>query len=152
MSTALARLAARGHELPAVPAPAAAYVPFTRVGELIFTAGQLPTRNGTLAATGRLGAELDVLDGQRLAELAAVNLLAVANEALGALDAVRVVKLTVFVASTEAFTDQHLVANGASDLLGDVLGSAGVHARSAVGVSALPLHSPVEVEAVLTMA
>lgn len=132
-----------------MPAPAAAYRPWTRLGELVFTAGQVPIRGGQLEMAGRLGGGISVEDGQKLAALAALNVLAIANEAFGSLDAVRVVKLTVFVASTESFTDQHLVANGASELLSDVLGEAGHHARSAVGVPALPLNSPVEVEAVL---
>ena len=149
MTTALERLAALGLELPAVPPPAAAYVPWTRVGDLMFTAGQLPIRDGSLVTAGRIGDGVSVEEGKHLAALAGLNILAVANEAFGGLDGVRVVKLTVFVASTESFTEQHLVANGASELLSDVLGESGRHARSAVGVAALPLNSPVEVEAVL---
>ncbi|MDX1510426.1 MAG: RidA family protein [Nitriliruptorales bacterium] len=149
MSTALERLAARGLLLPPVPEPAAAYRPWTRAGDLVFTAGQLPTRDGALAATGLLGRDLATAEGQALAELAALNLLAVANAACDGLEDVRVVKLTVFVASAPSFTEQHLVANGASQLLADVLGERGRHARSAVGVPCLPLHAPVEVEAIL---
>lgn len=143
------RLAELGIELPTPPAPAAAYRPWTRAGGLIFTAGQLPVVDGELLATGKLGADVGTERGAELARAAAVNVLAVARAAAGSLDGLRLVKLTVFVASTPDFTWHHLVANGASMLLADVLGDAGEHARSAVGVAALPLGSPVEVEAVL---
>ncbi|MFU8840947.1 MAG: RidA family protein [Nitriliruptoraceae bacterium] len=149
MATPTQRLTDLGLSLPEVPTPAAAYQPYATSGELVLTAGQLPVRGGTLAVTGRLGAELTTEQGAAEARIAALNLLAVGAAAFGSLDAVRVVKLTVFVASTEAFQEHHLVANGASQLLGEVLGDAGVHARSAVGVAALPLGAPVEVEAVL---
>ena len=115
----------------------------------MFTSGQLPTVEGALPRTGRLGADLDTAEGAELARIAALNVLAVAAEAAGGLDAVRVVKVVVFVACTAAFTEQHLVANGASTLIDEVLGDAGVHARAAVGVAALPLGSPVEVEAIV---
>jgi enamine deaminase RidA (YjgF/YER057c/UK114 family) len=108
---------------------------------------------GALPRTGKLGADLATEEGAALAKRAALNVLAIAREAAeGDLDRVRVLKLTVFVACTPDFTEQHLVANGASDLIGEVLGDAGLHARSAVGVSALPLDSPVEVEAFLALA
>ena len=149
MSGASARLEQLGLTLPAVPTPAAAYQPWSRSGGLVFTSGQLPTVEGALPRTGRLGAELTTDEGAELARIAALNVLAVAAEAAGDLDAVRVVKLVVFVASTAAFTEQHLVANGASTLIGEVLGDAGVHARAAVGVASLPLGSPVEVEAII---
>ncbi len=142
-------LAELGIELPTPPAPAAAYVPFARSGALVLTAGQLPTVDGKLPATGKLGAEVDLATGQELARRCAINILAQAKAAAGDLAQVRVVKLTCFVASDPSFTEQHLVANGASELLGEVLGDAGVHARSAVGVSVLPLDAPVEVEAIL---
>lgn len=151
-STPTQRLAALGLTLPAVPAPAAAYQPSARAGALVFTAGQLPVVDGQLQATGLLGDGIDVDAGAGLARIAGLNVLAVAAAALGGLDEVRVVKVTVFVASAPGFTDQHLVANGASALLGEVLGDAGLHARSAVGVPALPLGSPVEVEAIITRA
>lgn len=144
------RLAELGLALPPVPAPAADYTPFQVVGDLIFTAGQLPSVDGELQATGKLGGAIDVEHGQGLARTAALNVLAVGAGATGGLAGLRVVKLTVFVASTADFTEQHLVANGASGLLADVLGEDGVHARSAVGVPVLPLDSPVEIEAVLT--
>jgi len=149
VATPTQRLAALGLSLPEVPTPAAAYQPYASTGELVLTAGQLPVRGGVLGVTGRLGAELTTEQGAAEARIAALNLLAVGAAAFGSLDAVRVVKLTVFVASAEAFQEHHLVANGASQLLGEVLGDAGVHARSAVGVAALPLGAPVEVEAVL---
>ena len=151
---ALDRLAALGLTLPAAPAPAAAYQPWAQLpeaaGGLVLTAGQLPVVDGALPRTGKLGDALTTDEGAALARTAALNVLAVAAAALGDLDRVRVVKLTVFVASTPDFTEQHLVANGASEFLADVLGEAGVHARSAVGVPVLPLDSPVEIEAILT--
>ena len=149
MSGASARLESLGLTLPAVPTPKAAYQPWSRSGELVFTSGQLPTVEGALPRTGRLGAELTTAEGAELARIAALNVLAVAAEAAGDLDAVRVVKVVVFVACTDGFTEQHLVANGASTLIGEVLGDAGIHARAAVGVAALPLGSPVEVEAII---
>ncbi len=149
MPTPEERLAERGIELPNVPAPAAAYVPFSRSGDLVLTAGQIPVVDGQVQETGKLGGTVSLERGQDLARLCALNILAIAKAAAGSLDAVRVVRLGVFVASTPDFSDQHLVANGASQFLGEILGDAGVHARSAVGVPALPLDVPVEVEAVL---
>jgi enamine deaminase RidA (YjgF/YER057c/UK114 family) len=143
------RLAALGLELPSVPSPAAAYQPFARSGELVLTAGQLPVVDGALPRTGKLGAELTTSEGADLARIAGLNVLAVAAHAAGDLERVRIVKLTVFVASVPDFAEQHLVANGASELLGEVLGDHGIHARSAVGVPVLPLDSPVEVEAIV---
>lgn len=151
MTTPEQRLAELGITLPEPPAPAAAYRPYRQSGALVFTAGQLPTVDGQLPVTGRLGAELDVEQGQRQARQAAINVLAQARAAAGDLGRVRVVKLTVFVASDPDFTSQHLVANGASELLGDVLGEEGVHARSAVGVAVLPLNAPVEIEAIIEL-
>jgi enamine deaminase RidA (YjgF/YER057c/UK114 family) len=150
VSTADERLQELGLVLPPAPAPAASYQPWAQAGELVFTAGQLPVVGGALPRTGKLGSDLTTEEGADLARTAALNVLAVAAAAFDDLDAVRVVKLTVFVASEPSFAEQHLVANGASDLLAAVLGDAGVHARSAVGVPVLPLDSPVEVEAVLT--
>ena len=144
------RLEELGLALPPVPAPAAAYRPWTQVGDLVLTAGQLPVVGGALPRTGKLGADLSTDEGAELARTAALNLLAVAADAFGGLDGVRAVKLTVFVACEPTFTEQHLVANGASELLAAVLGDDGVHARSAVGVPALPLGSPVEIEGVFT--
>jgi enamine deaminase RidA (YjgF/YER057c/UK114 family) len=150
VSTADERLQDLGLVLPPAPAPAASYQPWAQAGAFVYTAGQLPVVGGALPRTGKLGADLTTQEGAELARTAALNVLAVAADAFEDLDAVRVVKLTVFVASEPSFSEQHLVANGASDLLAAVLGDAGVHARSAVGVPVLPLDSPVEVEAILT--
>lgn len=143
------RLAELGVTLPGPPEPAAVYVPWRAAAGLVFTAGQIPLVNGRLARSGKLGVDLTTEEGAEEARTAAINVLAVAKAAVGALARVRVAKVTVFVASAPDFTEQHLVANGASELLGAVLGEAGLHARSAVGVPSLPLDSPVEVEAVL---
>ncbi|HEY2724322.1 MAG TPA: RidA family protein [Pseudonocardiaceae bacterium] len=143
------RLAELGLTLPAVATPAGAYVPALRSGSLVFTAGQLPLTGGALEAVGKLGAEIDVEQGKRLARTCALNALA-AVDALAGLDAVvRVVKVVGFVASAPGFTAQPAVVNGASELLGEVFGEAGVHARSAVGVAELPLGAPVEVELIV---
>lgn len=145
-----ARLTELGITLPVAAAPAANYVPFAQTGTLLLTSGQLPLVDGKLLSTGLVGDKLAVADGQAAARACAVNVLAQAKAALGDLTRItRVVKLTVFVASTSNFTEQHLVANGASDLIVGVLGDAGKHARSAVGVASLPLNAPVEVEAIL---
>jgi enamine deaminase RidA (YjgF/YER057c/UK114 family) len=142
------RLAALGIDLPEPPSPAASYVGHVVTGGLLQTAGQLPLVDGDLLAAGRVGDAVDLTMAQDCARQCAVNVLAQVRAAGYALEDVRrIVKLTVFVASTPDFTEQHLVANGASDLLGDVFGEAGRHARSAVGVAVLPLDSPVEVEA-----
>lgn len=147
------RLADLGIELPAAPAPAAAYVPFVRSGNLVFTAGQVAVANGTLVAEGIVGRDVDLDTAVQCARQCAVNVLAQVKAALGDLAQVqRVVKLTVFVASAPDFTQQHLVANGASELIGEVFGAAGSHARSAVGAPALPTNSPVEVEAIVEVA
>lgn len=143
------RLTELGITLSTPPAPAAAYLGWVRSGDLLFTAGQLPLEDGELLARGVLGADIDVAEGQRCARACMVNVLAQVRAGVGELSRVRrVVKLTVFVVSAPGFSKQHLVANGASELLGDVFGDPGRHARSAVGVPALPLGAPVEVEAV----
>lgn len=152
MPTPEERLAELGIELPEPPSPAAAYVPFVRSGSLVLTAGQLPVIDGALPATGKLGADVDLATGQQLARRCAINILAQAKAAAGDLGYVRIVKLTCFVASEPSFTEQHLVANGASELFGDVLAERGVHARSAVGVPVLPMDAPVEIEAILELA
>ena len=150
MTTPEQRLERLGIVLPEGPAPAASYVPFMQSGTLVFTAGQLATAEGELVRTGTLGADLAVEDGIECARQCAVNILAQLKTALGDLQRVRrVVKVTVYVASTPDFVRQHLVANGVSELIGDVLGDAGKHARSAVGVASLPLGSPVEAEAIV---
>lgn len=151
MSDVEARLARMGIELPPAPAPAAAYLPVRRAGDLLHTSGQVAVREGELVASGRVGAEVDLATAQACARQCAVNVLAQLRAELGDLGRVRrFIKITVFVASDPAFTDQHLVANGASELLAEAFGGDdGRHARSAVGVAALPLGSPVEVEAVV---
>lgn len=147
------RLESMGITLPPAAAPAANYVPFCRSGNLLFTAGQLPLKDGKLAATGLLGRDLDTAAGKEAARLCAVNILAQAKAATGDLDKIaRLVKITVFVASTPDFAEQHLVANGASDLLAEALGERGKHARSAVGMASLPMNAPVEVEAIIEIA
>jgi enamine deaminase RidA (YjgF/YER057c/UK114 family) len=139
------RLAALGIDLPAVAAPAGAYVPAVRVGDLIHTAGQLPFVDGVLPATGKVGADIGLEDAAGFARVAALNAVAAAASVAGGVDALtRIVKVVVFVASDPAFTAQPQVANGASELLGDLFGTP--HARSAVGVAVLPLDSPVEIE------
>ena len=150
--TATERLAELGLELPSVAAPVAAYVPAVRSGDLVFTSGQLPMVEGQLPAVGKVGALVTPEQAQDLARTCALNALA-AIDALVGLDAVvQVVKVVGFVASTPEFTGQPAVVNGASTLLGDVFeGTAGQHARSAVGVAALPLDAPVEVELVVRL-
>lgn len=147
------RLLELGVTLPEAAAPAANYAPFALSGNLLFTSGQLPLKDGKLMAMGLLGRELGTEAGKLAAKWCAVNVLAQAKAALGDLSRIRrVVKLTVFVASTPDFIEQHLVANGASDFLAAALGEAGRHARAAVGTAALPLNAPVEVEAVIEIA
>jgi len=143
------RLAELGITLPAVATPVAAYVPAVRTGSLVFTSGQLPFVEGALAATGKLGAEVDAVQGARLARICALNALAAVHDLVGIDAVVRVVKVVGFVASAPGFTGQPGVVNGASELLGEIFGDAGVHARSAVGVAELPLGAPVEVELIL---
>ena len=136
-----------GIELPPVASPVADYVPAARSADQIVTAGQLPFVAGALAVTGHVGAEVDAAQAAAQARIAALNAVAAAAALAGGIDAIRgVLKVVVFVSSTPDFTDQAKVANGASELLGQIFGEAGRHARSAVGVAALPLNSPVEVE------
>jgi enamine deaminase RidA (YjgF/YER057c/UK114 family) len=147
------RLAELGVELPAASAPVASYIPVVVSGSLAFVAGQVPLSEGKLLVSGKLGAELDVDAGAEAARRCAVQALSVLKAELGSLERIRrIVKLTVFVASAPGFTDQPQVANGASDLLGDVFGDMGRHARSAVGVVELPLGTPVEVEVIAEIA
>lgn len=148
-----ARLAELGLDLPAVAAPVAAYVPAVVTGNLVYTSGQLPFVAGALPATGKVGAEVSAGDAAGLARICTLNALAAADSAIGSLDRVtRVVKAVVFVNSAPGFTGQPGVANGGSELLGEIFGDAGRHARSAVGVAELPLDSPVELELILEFA
>jgi enamine deaminase RidA (YjgF/YER057c/UK114 family) len=143
-------LAELGFTVPEVVPPVAAYVPAVTTGSYVFTSGQLPMRAGALVATGKLGGEVTAEDGYEAAQVCALNALAAIKAEIGSLDKVkRVVKAVVFVASTPDFTAQPGVANGASELLGKAFGEAGRHARSAVGVPALPLDAPVEVELIV---
>jgi enamine deaminase RidA (YjgF/YER057c/UK114 family) len=147
VSTPQARLAELGLVLPPVAAPVAAYVPAVRTGSYVYTAGQLPLAEGKLLATGKVGAEISAEEAAGLARACALNGLAAAASVAGGLSAIRrIVKVTGFVASSPGFTGQPQVLNGASELLLEVLGEAGRHARSAVGVAELPLDAPVEVE------
>jgi enamine deaminase RidA (YjgF/YER057c/UK114 family) len=141
------RLAAAGLTLPPVAAPVAAYVPAVRTGSYVYTSGQLPLADGKLQGTGKVGGGVAPEEAAAFARTAALNALAAAASVAGGLDAIkRIVKVTCFVASAPSFTGQAQVANGASELLIEVLGDAGRHARSAVGMAVLPLDSPVEVE------
>ncbi len=136
-----------GIELPEAPKPLAVYIPAMRVGQLVLTAGQIPLKNGKLVLEGKVGKNLSLEDGVKAAEQCAINCLSVIKSISGSLDNIeQIVKLTVFVNSSEDFTLQHLVANGASELVGKIFGGAGRHSRSAVGVSQLPLNAPVEIE------
>ncbi|MEU6232376.1 RidA family protein [Kitasatospora sp. NPDC047058] len=147
MSKVEEKLAELGLTLPPVAAPVAAYVPALRSGEFVFTSGQLPVVGGKLPSTGKVGAEVSPEEAKELAQICALNALAAVKSVIGDLDNIeRVVKVVGFVASAADFTGQPGVVNGASELLGQVLGEAGVHARSAVGVTVLPLDAPVEVE------
>jgi enamine deaminase RidA (YjgF/YER057c/UK114 family) len=144
------RLAELGLTVPDVAAPLAAYVPAARSGELVWTSGQLPFIDGKLVATGKVGAEIEPDAAADLARICALNAIAAIKAEIGDLDAiVRVVKVVGFVASDPSFTGQPGVVNGASNLIGEVFGDAGKHARSAVGVAVLPLDAPVEVEVVV---
>jgi len=141
------RLAALGLSLPPVTAPVAAYVPAVRTGSYVYTAGQVPMVDGKLPQTGKVGAEVSPADAAALARICALNALAAVASVTGGLAAVtRIVKVTGFVASAPDFTGQAQVINGASELLLEVFGEAGKHARSAVGMAVLPLDAPVEVE------
>jgi len=151
--SASARLAELGLTLPTVAAPVAAYVPTVRTGNLVWTSGQLPFVDGSLPVTGKVGAEVEAGRAKELAATCALNALAAIAAEIGDLDQVRrVVKVVGFVASAPGFFGQPGVINGASELLGQVFGDAGRHARSAVGVAVLPLDAPVEVEVVVEVA
>jgi enamine deaminase RidA (YjgF/YER057c/UK114 family) len=144
------QLAALGLTLPAPPKPVATYVPCVQAGDLLFLSGMLPFRDGSLIMEGKLGRELTVEQGYEAAQMALLNALAVIRSHLGTLGKIRqVVRLVGFVASAEGFVQQPTVINGASDLLAKIFGSAGRHARAAVGVAELPLNAPVEIELIV---
>jgi enamine deaminase RidA (YjgF/YER057c/UK114 family) len=143
------RLAELGIELPGVATPLAAYVPAAQSGAHVYTSGQLPFVDGVLAATGKVGAEVSPEEAKGHARTAALNALAAVHALVGIDSVARIVKVVGFVASADGFTGQPAVVNGASELLGEVFGDAGVHARSAVGVAELPIGAPVEVELIV---
>jgi enamine deaminase RidA (YjgF/YER057c/UK114 family) len=147
-----ARLAELGITLPDVVPPLAAYVPAARTGNLVYTAGQLPMEAGSLLQVGKVGAEVTPEVGKTLARVCALNALAAVHSLVGIDSVARVIKVVGFVASAPGFNGQPGVINGASELFGEVFGDAGAHARSAVGVSELPLDAPVEVEVIFEVA
>jgi enamine deaminase RidA (YjgF/YER057c/UK114 family) len=150
MSTPEERLAELGLAVPEVAKPVAAYVPAVRSGNYVFTSGQLPMREGQLITTGKVGGEVTAEEAVECARQCALNAIAAVRAQIGELsDVKRIVKVVAFVASTPDFTGQPGVANGASELFGEVFGEAGQHARSAVGVPVLPLDAPVEVELIV---
>ena len=150
MSTPEQRLEQMGLAVPAVAKPVASYIPAVRSGNHVFTSGQLPMRQGQLITTGKVGGEVTAEEAVECARVCALNALAAVRAELGELSAIkRIVKVVVFVASTPDFTGQPGVANGASELFGEVFGDIGQHARSAVGVPVLPLDAPVEVELIV---
>lgn len=153
MSALDTRLAELGLVVPATSKPVAAYIPAVASGNLVYTSGQLPMVDGALPATGKVGAEVDADAAKALARTCVLNGLAAARSAIGSLDRItRVVKVVGFVASDPSFTGQPGVINGASELLGEIFGDSGQHARSAVGVAVLPLDAPVEIEFVFEFA
>ncbi|GGS17289.1 MULTISPECIES: RidA family protein [Actinokineospora] len=146
------RLAELGISLPSVAAPAGSYVPAARTGSLVYTAGQVPVVDGKVVATGKVGADVTPEDAAGLARICALNALAAIDALVGLESVVRVVKVVGFVASAPGFTGQPGVINGASDVLAEIFGENGKHARSAVGVAELPLGVPVEVELIVEVA
>jgi enamine deaminase RidA (YjgF/YER057c/UK114 family) len=141
-----------GLTLPAVAKPVGAYTPALREGNLIFLSGQLPLRDGQLAHTGKAGSDRTLEQAQEAARLCTLGAIAAAADVVGSVDQLRrAIKVVVYVASSENFTDQHLVANGASELLGQIFPEAGPHARAAVGVAELPLNATVEVDVTFTV-
>ncbi len=137
-------------EIPEAPKPLAAYIPATKVGDLVFTAGQLPVKDGKLQYSGKVGSEVSEDNAMNAAKLSAINCLGVIKAEIGNLDKIeKIVKVTVFVNSAEGFTSQPKVANGASEFLVEVFGEAGKHVRSAVGVNELPINAAVEIEMIV---
>ena len=153
MTTPEERLEELGLSVPGVAAPVAAYIPAIRSGNHVYTSGQLPMRDGRLLHTGAVGGVVSQAEAVECARQCALNALAAVKAEVGELAAVKqIVKVVVFVASTPDFTNQPMVANGVSELLGEVFGDAGAHARSAVGVASLPLDAPVEIEMIVEVA
>jgi enamine deaminase RidA (YjgF/YER057c/UK114 family) len=146
------RLAEIGVRLPHVVSPVAAYVPAVRSGSHVYVSGQVPVVDGGLPATGKVGAEVSAEDAKQYARTCVLNALAAVDALVGLDSVVRVVKVVGFVASAEGFNGQPAVINGASELLGEIFGAAGQHARSAVGVAELPIGAPVEVEMIVEVA
>ena len=143
----------KGLEIPKAPKPLAAYIPATKVGSLVFTAGQIPMKDGKLVYEGKVGKDISVETAQKAAELCLLNGLSVIKSIIGNLDNItKIVKATVFVNSADGFTDQAKVANGASELLVEIFGEKGKHVRSAVGVNELPINSAVEIELIVEVA
>ncbi|MCF6270637.1 MAG: RidA family protein [Melioribacteraceae bacterium] len=139
-----------GYSVPEAPKPLAAYIPVIKIGNLVFTAGQLPMVDGKLIAEGKLGREVSDEVGTKVAEICALNCLSVIKSEIGDLENIeQIVKLTVFVNSADGFTAQPQIANGASEFLVNVFGDAGKHVRSAVGVNELPINAPVEIEMIV---
>jgi enamine deaminase RidA (YjgF/YER057c/UK114 family) len=152
MSKPSERLKELGLTLPPMPKPVAAYVPWVRHGDLLLLSGQIPIKDGKVQFEGQVGFEIKLEQAQEAARLCTVNALAAAADAAGGIDKIaRVLKVVVYVASHEDFTEQHKVANGASELLVSIFGDAGKHARAAVGVAELPLNSAVEVDVTFTI-
>lgn len=147
-----ARLRELGYELPGVAKPLASYVPAVRVGDQVWTSGQLPLVEGALPLTGKVGAEMTTEQAQEQARIAALNALAAIDAEVGLDNVSRVLKIVGFVASDPGYEEQPVVINGASDFIGEVFGDAGKHARSAVGVAALPKNAPVEIELIVEIA
>ena len=149
-ASAEARVRELGIQIPTLPPPVAIYVPAARTGDLVFASGQTPTVDGVLQVQGKLGGEVSIEQGQQAARLAALNCVAEVRGLLGSLDRVaRIVRLTGFVASATGFAQQPAVVNGASQLIEEVFGEAGRHARSAIGVAELPGGAPVEIELIV---
>ncbi len=139
-----------GIAIPEAPKPLASYIPVTKVGNLVFTAGQIPIKNGSLVYEGKVGSDLNLDDGIKAAELCTINCLSVIKSQIENLDNIKkIVKVTVFVNSADGFVEQPKVANGASDLLVKIFGESGKHVRSAVGVNELPINSAVEIEMIV---
>lgn len=146
------KIKAAGFELPETPKPLAAYIPALKTGKYVYTSGQIPMVKGELKYAGKIGKDLTVEDGQKAAQICALNALSAIKGVAGNLDNIeRIIKVVVFVNSADGFTGQPKVANGASEFLGEIFGDAGKHVRSAVGVNELPINSAVEIEMIVSL-